>query len=322
MEMQATQADYRDQLPKKNRFTTQAVFNSLAGLASIVSFFLAIAAALGKSVEVIFTIIYLVIFNILLVVYVIYAEMQKTRRYAQCVFFTHYVNHVIRDFLARKDRSEKMSEAFLKEILDAVSSCFSIITGSVCRTSLKELNLDQTISTVARDSITKCSAKKDRNIKHKLEDNTDFYNLWYAKDGCSRYFLSNDLIGMWKKDQYKNSSFNLYGKEPKLTSRWSRLNWPLPYKSALVLPIRYISEFIPPSLPSDSSNPLSTKEDNTGWLYWGFLCIDSNKKNVFDSRYIPELGGTFADVLHILFGGVQEKDNKVAQNGKNSNTTI
>jgi len=73
----------------------------------------------------------------------------------------------------------------------------------------------------------------------------------------------------------------------------------LQYKSTIVLPIRYFSEFKPPKqvLPPERLPPKSSYPE---WKFWGFLCIDCNSRNIFDPEFAPELGGAFADILYIF----------------------
>jgi len=135
---------------------------------------------------------------------------------------------------------------------------------------------------------------KKKTSQHRLDENTDFHDLWYAQNGCTRYFLSNDLMKRWKQHKYKTSSFKEVG-EPYLQSVLGIdmiRNWRLPYRSALILPIRYVSTFNPPE---------EQTHDMLHWRYWGFLCIDCNTPGCFDDRYCPELGGAFADGLFTLF---------------------
>jgi hypothetical protein len=129
--------------------------------------------------------------------------------------------------------------------------------------------------------------------------------------------MCNNLLKEWKLHKYKNTSFNKPEvREPELKTflGYSYVaNWNLPYKSTLVLPIRYLKEFIPPSkddgkpnmrinllkrfsIPTNDGDKLTMK-----WKFWGFLCIDCNSRNVFHKDLAPELGLAFADLLYIFF---------------------
>jgi hypothetical protein len=64
--------------------------------------------------------------------------------------------------------------------------------------------------------------------------------------------------------------------------------WPLPYKSALVAPIRYIKRFEPPEKQSVEPH----------WLYRGFLCVDCPDKYSYRDPLLVELAGGFAYSLY------------------------
>ena len=91
------------------------------------------------------------------------------------------------------------------------------------------------------------------------------------------YFLSNDLLSL---EDYENSSFLLFpdfNKETRADESKRRKNWPLKYKSELVV----------------SLTPLE-KESRTDYPILGFLCVDCEleKKEVFNSYYdVPLLLG-------------------------------
>jgi len=139
------------------------------------------------------------------------------------------------------------------------------------------------------------------NTVHKLDENTDFYNLWYpTRTGYLRVYRCNNLVSIYKKGQYKNSSFKTHGKPIIKKILWlpflkKVIKWTLPYKSTIVFPIRYVFDF---TLSEDDRN-IATNTKH--WVYWGFLCIDCKSRNVFDPIYTPELGAAFADLLYTLF---------------------
>lgn len=294
-----TAQDYKAQLPKRPRFQLGILFAVLAGLASI---FGAFYPFLSEENQPSLVSVYLIVMNVLLWVFILILFFHKERRYSQSVFFTHFVNHVIRDCLANA-RVQKLSKDTLTELLNAIAECLSILTGVRCRASLKELHSDLTISTVARNSTSDPTPGLDSSGPHALADNTDFYTLWYALEGRTRYYLCNDLLAAWSNRLYKNSSLAYSGKvlEPHKYLGWLLLSreWPLPYRSTLVLPIRYISDFSPPV----EGQTMLPKH----WDFWGFLCIDSNSRNVFNARYLPELGATFADAFYILFNQLKDR---------------
>jgi hypothetical protein len=95
------------------------------------------------------------------------------------------------------------------------------------------------------------------------------------------YFFSNNLSQ--EGQGYENTSFpdgiNRYTEKEK--------DWPLPYLSALVWPIRYA--LCKDDLPEETS--LDKKRHQT--LY-GFLTIDCLEKDVFDRHYSGQMGAILA----------------------------
>ena len=221
-------------------------------------------------------------------------ERKKLHRYAQSVFYTHYVNHIIRNYLAEcKNGKFENINLINKKILNAIANCFSMLIGKQCRCSLKVLDSNFNISTPCRDDIGENRVHRtNSSIAHNLHNNSDFYNLWYGTGGCSRFYLQNDLKKLWKSHKYLNSSFEEFGcpEVKQLFGGFSVVvNWNLPYQSTLVFPIRYFERYQPPT--SDGEIP-------DHWSFLGFLCIDCESKNVFDERYSPELGAAFSDLLY------------------------
>lgn len=288
------QTKYEDQIPKLEKWSFDRIFGYSTGLASIAGL---VGAPFVVSNQDILSYLYMGFLSFLVILLIIYAvliEKRKLHRYAQTVFYSHFAQHLVRDFLSGLVASRDINlEKTTEKILDAISNCFSMTSGKTCRASIVELNDRFELTVVARDSMSSIKAIP-RNKKHLLGNNTDFRNLWYSINGCSRYYLNNNIIRSWINHDYCNSCFIEYG-EPEIKSvfgfRFVK-KWPLSYKSAIVLPIRYVSEFVPPK---------DTETLSPHWDYYGFLCIDSGSKNSFDERYSPELGGVFADMLYTYF---------------------
>lgn len=302
--MSEQSSKYESQLPKKRSVSVSSVFSYSAGGASILGFLSSNYIFPHSGIALAHTIFLLVlVFSILLHTYA--RDRRKLHRYAQAVFYIHYVNHIIRDSLAHaKEDNFKLSQETLQLTVNAIANCFSILTGKQCRCSIKELNDDFSINTVVRDNVSKKRIHEHHDTKtsHHLEENTDFKNLWYSIYGCSRYFLANDLIKFWKIHKYENSSFKLvtFPKRSNFCSFTWVSNWKLPYRSTLVLPIRFFSVFDPPAQQEISAKKKTKKTEFDHWNFWGFLCIDCNSRNIFDQEFAPELGAAFADTLYIF----------------------
>lgn len=227
-----------------------------------------------------------------------YRNLRRSRyHYANAVYYTHYVSHVIRDHTATLysgDETPTLDE-ILKDVVTAIADCFSLLTETRCRCCIKSFWEDDAkklvLTTIARDRVSAISLPKQTEATHEIETNTDFDNLWYCKNYCYRTYIENNLPRAYGKNEYKNSSIS---KEPLLLNCrlffWC-FNWPLPYKSTLVVPIRYVAVFDPPSADEPP-------QFVPHWLYRGFLCVDSNRKNVFVDPLLLELASDFADSLY------------------------
>jgi hypothetical protein len=308
--------DYDRQLPKLKRINWLDIGRDLIALSGVLIGAGSISLVVFEPQDIPSTIREIALFAffpilvILLLAYIWYREHKKLHRYAQSVFYFHLVNHIVRDYLGSlvKGEQKPISEA-LTEILDSISTCFSIISGTRCRVCVKEINREQlTVSTTCRDTGSRHShshVDENNGVIHEIERNTDFSSVWYGLPGNYRYFYSNDLIKMYREHNYENSSFLFHGK-PKLGPRfWPfRTNWPLPYKTAIVLPIRYIREHSnwPPNQRTykEFNRDMGERAPGVPDIY-GFLCIDANSRNVFDTTLSPEMGAVFADILYTLF---------------------
>lgn len=297
-------AKYEEQLPKKKNLSWPSIFNYLTGSASILALVSAPNFFPQENIPFVYSIALVAIVASLLI-HTYIRDRRKLNRYAQATLYTHYISHIIRDSLSEKENDDfSDTKIVLQKIVDSISNCYSLLTGKQCRCTIKELNEDLTVKTVVRDTISKnrmhlCHIQDKE--EHHLDDNTDFYNLWYSLYGCSRYFYCDNLINLYKTNKYKNSSFKILGK-PDIIPFFSYFSyvkkWRLPYKSTIVLPVRYFSEFKPPEKPDERCiNP--HKRDYPHWKFWGFLCIDCNSRKIFDSEFSPELGAAFSDILYI-----------------------
>ncbi len=286
---------YTNCLPKKNF----GILNSLGIVSIIIGIFFPIYQIFLGDIKSNTTLLifYLIIILTSCMFYIISQERKKLNRYSDAVLFIHYVNHVVRDVLKRAKNGETgfSRETLTSYFLNQIAECFSITTGKKCRACLKELNSELNLKTIARDTMGEQTLKtNDTGAVHKLSENTDFESIWRLSTGRARYFLCNNLQNLFLSE-YKNSTFNHLREQPHVKSFWFITfvtNWKLPYKSTLVIPIRYVS---------DTANPDERENLHLHQHYWGFLCIDCKSKNVFNEIYSPELGAAFADSLYVLF---------------------
>lgn len=163
-------------------------------------------------------------------------------------------------------------------ILTSLSTAFTLVTGTKCRSSLKVIGQDENddlfVTTLARDNTStedKNNRYNDANKRHLISANTDFM-LIAGHD--YNYFFHNNLP---KYDDYQNSSIEEY-RSPNDSRKWV-----LPYKSTIVWPIRY-------------KRRNNENNDRDADLY-GFLTIDSSSRNVFSDKYDVDMGAIVADSL-------------------------
>lgn len=196
---------------------------------------------------------------------------------------------VLKDFFSKINFLRKLAKIdsiylkpSLQEICDSLKECFDDKTNSKCCVSIKLfekitddgiIDTNATVYNLCRDGASQPERDSDiyKNINHTIFDNTPFLNIVrnILKQGSSVeecYYINNDIP---KTDNYSNSSKAAYPKNK------------LPYNSELVVPL----------LPLNS-------EDGTITNLVGFICLDSNKKNSFGTKYdLPMLQG-IADGIH------------------------
>lgn len=300
-------------------FKITGLFNFLAGLASIVGFYISIKIIDGAIVNNIYA-IFLMCLVVALILYIWFWHSKRLHRYAQASIYVHYVNHIIRDSLAKINREVKKGnyagDALTEEVwettdnvLSSIATCFNLLSGIHCCVCIKNFNTEhKTIDTFRRDPISKEYRKAKKNSKEEYErevpiqENTGFRVLVEEKEPTkNRYFCCNNLPRSWRKGKYENTSFKRYGKPQKIKIfniqiDWER-RWTLPYKSTLILPIRYVNEEL------------------QAQHYKGFLCIDAASKNIFKPKHCFEVGGAFADILYIYLSEFSRISNLLEGDG-------
>lgn len=316
--------NYRDQLPHPTG-RAMAIWTVISTTVGIVGLFLSFAPLADADLRFIFATGYLTAIILALMAYILVREVQKRHRYAQSVYYTHFVNHVVRDFVGEVALRKKPSvKNTVDEIAQAAAACFTVLTSRRCRASVKQVLLngkpgqqidekDIEIKTYARDEVSKIETRREAPRAHPIIENSDFQDLWHARSGCYRWYLNNNIPRDYMLNQYYNSSFRVLG-EPKLRSlgpfSWIT-HWSLPYRSTIIWPIRYIPnhEYWPPAETYHETIPDKEKPH-----MWGFLCVDCGSRHVFDKTLATELGSAFADAIYTVirvhdeFGGDSPSD--------------
>nr|WP_137116604.1 hypothetical protein [Azospirillum argentinense] len=297
-------AAYREQLPKKNFDHASSWFAVVAGLASILSLFVSPVWFPQDWVGVVYAVS---VVSLLLasLFYIIIREQQKLHRYAQAVLHLHYACHIARDYVAELYLGQDPSlDELLSNIASSLANCFTLITGKHCRVSIKELQKqgddNKFLVAVVKEDILSSKRRSVAMRPMSLHEFTSLKNIFYGLDGCSRYYLRNNLIREWRIHKYHNGAFSIVG-EPEIRTflGFSKVvGWKLPFKSTLAVPIRFQYgdgikyETTPENKPSLQGH---VQDD-----YWGFVCVDCESSRAFDRRYCPDLASAYADVLYTV----------------------
>jgi len=209
----------------------------------------------------------------------------------------------------------KIFQNYLISTLTATSLALSLATGEKCRASIKiigsiENSNDMSITTIARDRLS--------NEKHGYVDKIKTKRIIKSKSAPCHimttgedFFISNDLERD-KREWLEYSTGGEYKKED-----WLSENWPLPYISILLLPIRYIltrDEYQDINVATHYyADDQDVRRKEFGEVYYGFLGIDSPVKNTFKEEYLHRLGAIPADALFPIFDMYFKLLNKVSE---------
>lgn len=227
---------------------------------------------------------------------------RKSAKYADAMEQVHNSVHYARDAYRYLEACQNLDDngdilnfekqrfkLLLTNSLDAYSEAFTLVTGFSNRASIKVIGKGERndisshyAKTLARDSLSKKERQKQDDIEanqHLILNNTDYKQIFEGKDYCLRNNLPEE------GDSYENTSF------PVGKNIYTEQNWPLPYRSTIVLPIRYVLSR--DDLP-DNNNLVDKKRGGT--LY-GFLTIDCDKTNVYDGNSSIQMAAIVADSL-------------------------
>lgn len=176
--------------------------------------------------------------------------------------------------------------ANVQESLSAFAEAFTLVTGSNCRATIKEVYYEDWLPPPARPgasansgelilAATLMRSEVDSNYSVaseesiRVDENSDFEEV--LRTGA--VFFSNDLPSLWESGKYQNSHWG-----PELRS--TRV---FPYESAIVWPIR-----VDPRRPTSGASPTVI----------AFLCVDTQRKRAFVRRADIALGASYAHALY------------------------
>lgn len=272
-------AQYEEQLPKRQKI--DLIF-SITFLASILTIVVSIASALGYAFDattyasLIYSIAILAML-ILCIIYIVYREVTAKHRFSEYVYYSHYVNHVTRDYMNISSGDSDL-ESFMSNVCDKIAECFSVTTAKKCFCVIKAIKNDEYGNLLVYEKYSDRAADTDKNPT-KLDDWTSLSSIFHNHN--PRYYLCDDVAGAHKLHKYKSPKLRDYEYN---ASRWFRSGWPLKFRSTLVLPIRYGAGV----------------DQDTSPDYFGFLCIDCGSRKAFDHRYHPEMAAAFADLIYMI----------------------
>ena len=201
------------------------------------------------------------------------SRLKRKARYADAISRLNRgfqeIHHLAR---RQKQQAGTISEdtivRHVTELCNRLTEIFTDVTRGTCSVCVKVLRSDSEtgaldVETLCRNSdadnrrLMADRESESKGIVHTISDNTAFSQAMASVDRAStRGFMSNALPLL---ELYKNTSFEVYGKPQGFLSRI--LNWPLPYKSTIVVPI------VP-------SHPEETEKKSK---VLGFLCVDCEK---------------------------------------------
>lgn len=240
-----------------------------------------------------------------------YTYLEKYTKYAKIISKINLglakINEIIRFPNITSDNLDDISNNLIKlypqltkedtrkiliELCTTMADVFKEITDSDCSICIKivkfsknsEKKTDYEVYTLCRDRnhIDSRNLPALENVKHIIEKNTDFNNILINLDNRKgKYFFSNNLPARY---EYQNTSFEVYGKIPPDLSYEERYEqWTLPYKSTIITPI----------CPNIA-------EERTQEKILGFFCVDSEKIDIFNEDYDPNILIGISDAIYNL----------------------
>jgi hypothetical protein len=135
----------------------------------------------------------------------------------------------------------------------------------------------------------------DQQIQHTIRHNTDFYSIYANLNNEKGHFFFHPNLLAYQG--YSNTSFLKYdgfkSHDPYgyHQDEASKHDWPLPYKTCIVAPIC-------PSVGDPNRKPEQ---------FFGFLCVDSPDKGVFDKTIDVKIVMGCADGLFNVLKEIEDK---------------
>ncbi|GAA5033244.1 hypothetical protein GCM10011506_25210 [Marivirga lumbricoides] len=283
------------------------ILSIIGSFASIISFGIYFSPHLDNQGFV--GVFFLGIISIFFIGYSFYliAKYRKKIRYADIFEEINVGFTELHSIDRQEDPSIELIIQKLGFLCDNLSNAFSTINGEKIGVCIKFLTFKgkrPIVTTLVRDRYSKSKNRKTGtadNTEHFIELNSDFQFIWdnFDNENIETSFYYERHLPICK--DYKNS---------RLSSDWRgkvkfglidnfvrRKQWPLPYRSTLVVPVV----------------PLLADEQNQKAIR-GFLCLDSSK----EGKFSPQID---VDILKGISDGLYNKIDKlnalIKGNGEN-----
>lgn len=225
----------------------------------------------------------------------------------------------------RNHNTKVTDEVFSEKIgriLDDFAAMFDLLTATKCRTSIKVVVRPPTSDTneahvfcFARDHTSSVS-NKISDIKRAKENfdlissNTDFQSLLFNEGPSQDHYINNNIHKSISNGTFKSSSIAWFRRARIDIGEYSAPTYHvLPYRSTMVWPIRTFD---------------TTQRNIDESKFIGFLCVDSEHRNVFSPRFDKSLGLAVASQLVGLFYLKQQLtflSNSIAEQGERNEAT-
>lgn len=220
-----------------------------------------------------------------------YVRQERWARYAEGVRVMDRALRRLKELTDRRlfgNAAQEDTLSNLQESLSAFAEAFTLVTGTDCRATIKEVYSESVlvpgsaiqtfdrelwVATVARSDID-ASRRVSQESPDRVTENTDFAHV---VSNLKPYFSGN-LPKAWLAREYDNS-------------HWSedlRKSRDFPYRSTIVWPIEV-------DRPSTARS--STDDDGDDPVI-AILCIDSRKRHAFRASADVQFGSLFAHALY------------------------
>lgn len=221
-----------------------------------------------------------------------YVRQERWSRYAEANVVMERGLRRLKEVSDRAMFRESSDDEFidgLGNVLSALAEAFTLVTGTNCRATLKEVYYEAVISgrgseqiqetnELVAASMARSDPDRNRTVRQekgdRVTDNSDFDSVIAS----STPFFNNDLPGLWMAGEYRNSHWD----DSLRTSR------EFPYRSAIVWPIEADRPGAGPSEDADATRDRVI----------GLLCIDSKRSGAFRKATDIPMGALFAHALY------------------------